>query len=131
MDLAYLRQIATVHPSWAITVIDDVDLEHDNVAELRYDLTRKEATILVNSRYVFTEAAYLRAIVHELLELATIETWDTFHRAIEKLAQDERDRLAEIYRRQRDEAIDWKMLFFPWFTQFDIPKRRTNVLHHV
>jgi hypothetical protein len=125
MNLEYLRQVASVPSCWRIQVIEEAELEHDNVAELQYNILQKTATILVNRLYLFTEESYIRTILHELLELATIETWDWFLRSVSSAPN--RKELIDEYRTRRDYEIEERLDRMPWFTRFDIPRVRVDV----
>mgnify|MGYP001613681270 FL=1 len=88
-------------------------------AQVEWDHAVHRATIYINANYHFSGAALARAITHELLELATVDTWLIFKQG------NHPPELEQRYRNARDKQIDQRMSTMPFWCAYDVPVARS------
>ena len=119
--LDYYRKIAGVRPDWTITLTKEECGE--NPVRLRWDTEQRLAFICFHPDWYFSEQAYTQALLHELFELATIETWAVFLKVAQQLPVDVRSQYVTQFRAARDSEIDRRCASLPWFSLHDRPRR--------
>lgn len=118
----YLRKLVNLDPIWNIQVLYDTAMDIQYAAQVDWDHATHSAMVCINANYHFSDRALARAITHELLELATVDTWIIFKQL--SSASGRNEVVEQQYRTARDKQIDQRLGAMPFWGNYDVPVAR-------